>query len=275
MTQALEELDLPQPARQGLRAFFEQSSRYLIGSESSGDALDPELAADWHVQLSLDDAVAAVRAGDVDRALSLADPACGPSRFAALLGIMLAAGNPPLVRYVRDRVASDPALARERFNGRTLLHAAAAAGDADTLDLLLRLGGDPGAHDGGGHTPLYSVANECSAGGGAVVHLLARAGASLDAADGVKRATPLHMAARRGSVEIAAALLDCGARIEARDSLGETPLRRAVNCGKVEVARLLLERGADPDSLGSKRLTPRLAARTGAMRQLLREASPR
>jgi ankyrin repeat protein len=149
------------------------------------------------------------------------------------------------------------------------LHAAAAAGIVDMVELFLRLGADSNVHDGGAHTPLYSLANECRQGGAEAVRVLVRAGGNVDAADGVKRCTPLHMAARRGNVEIAAALIDCGARIEARDSAGETPLRRAVNCDQVEVARLLLARGADPDSPGSRRLTPRLAARSSAMKQLL------
>jgi ankyrin repeat protein len=66
------------------------------------------------------------------------------------------------------------------------------------------------------------------------------------------------MAARRGNAEVAEALLDCGADIEARDSLGDTPLRRSVNCNKAEVAALLLSRGADAHSIGSKGLTPSL-----------------
>ncbi len=70
-------------------------------------------------------------------------------------------------------------------------------------------------------------------------------------------------------MQVAAALLDGGADVEARDSEGDTPLRRAVNCGKVEVAALLLARGADASSRGSRGLTPALAARSAAMRQLL------
>jgi ankyrin repeat protein len=86
---------------------------------------------------------------------------------------------------------------------------------------------------------------------------------------GAKQCSALHMAARRGSTEIAAALLDCGADIDARDSLGDTPLRRAVNCDKVAVAALLIERGANPHSIGNKRLTPLLAVRTARMRETL------
>ena len=107
------------------------------------------------------------------------------------------------------------------------------------MKTLLELGADPEAEDGGGHTPLYSVANECAKGGGGVVHALVRAGANVNASGGVKRCTPLHMAARRGNTEVATALLDCGANIAARDSQGVTPLRRATNCRKAEVAALL------------------------------------
>lgn len=138
---------------------------------------------------------------------------------------------------------------------------------------LLKLGVDADTQTEGGHTPLYCVGNECT-GGGAIVRALIEAGARVDACDGTKRCTALHMAARRGNVEAAEALLERGANIEARDSLGETPLRRSVNCGQTGVAALLLARGADPHSVGSKGLTPRSAARSGAMRDLLQSMAP-
>jgi len=62
---------------------------------------------------------------------------------------------------------------------------------------------------------------------------------------GVTGATALHMAARRGFVGIASALLDCGAAIDARDRKGDPALRQAVNFRKGEVAQLLLGRGAN------------------------------
>jgi len=110
---------------------------------------------------------------------------------------------------------------------------------------LLRLGADPGILDSGGHTPLYRVANQCQSDWGPeIVRALVLAGADVNACGGVTRATPLHMAARRGYVAIAGALLDCGAAIDARDSKGDTPLQRALNCRKDEVAQLLRDRGA-------------------------------
>jgi 26S proteasome non-ATPase regulatory subunit 10 len=77
------------------------------------------------------------------------------------------------------------------------------------------------------------------------------------------------MAARRGNVQIAEVLLDCGANIEARDRTGDTPLRRSVNLDKTAVAALLVARGADTRSVGSKGLTPLSAARSSAMKQVL------
>jgi ankyrin repeat protein len=138
------------------------------------------------------------------------------------------------------------------------------------VELLLRLGADPNSKDGGGHTPLYCLANGYKySDGGSVVRALVQGGANVNADDGVKHCTALHMAARRGNVEIAEALLDCGAEIDARDSLGDTPLRRSVNCDKAQVAYLLLKRGADVHSIGNKGLTPLQAARANAMKQLL------
>jgi ankyrin repeat protein len=51
------------------------------------------------------------------------------------------------------------------------------------------------------------------------------------------------MAARRGFVEIATALLDCGAELNPEDNKGDTPLQRALNCRKRPVAELLMRRG--------------------------------
>src|SRR6266851_2645687 len=75
--------------------------------------------------------------------------------------------------------------------------------------------------------------------------VLVQGGANVNAQERLKHCTALHMAARRGNVPVAEALLDCGADGEARDKLGDTPLHRAVKCGKTEMVAFLLSRGAD------------------------------
>ena len=113
------------------------------------------------------------------------------------------------------------------------------------MALLLRLGVDPNIQGRGDHTPLYCVANECaSEAGPEVVRALVRAGADVNACGGVTGATSLHMAARRGHVEIARTLLDSGAAMNALDRKGDTPLQRAINCRRNGVSQLLREHGA-------------------------------
>jgi hypothetical protein len=251
------------------------------GHAPDAGTVHPALASRWDEQRSLDEIVSAVRSGDTERAIALAGSevlqACWDRDRAAwvsLLDLMSGSGNAAVQDYVREKLLGDPGLAREPHTaGQTLLHGAAGAGRLAMVELLVQLGADPNAEDAGGHTPLYFVGNECRAGGGTVVRALAHAGADVNANGGVKRCTALHMAARRGSVEVAGALLDCGADIEARDSLGETPLRRAVNCAKGDVAALLVSRGADVHSRSRNGSTPLLAARKVAMREVLAGAS--
>ena len=289
MVKAFDDVRIGEPLRSALQGFFEQSSAHVVNSGGPvpaaadpdaprGDTIRQEIAQCWQTQCGLDEAVAAVRAGEADRAIAGAEslrnrPQHSRSVLAGLLSLMMGSRNPAMLRYVRERVTQDPALVRQRYAGRTMLHEASAQGNLTMVKLLLRLGANPDVTDGGGHTPLYCLANEYRASdGGDVVRALAQAGANVNANDGVKHCTALHMAARRGNLEIAEVLLDCGAGIDARDSMGDTPLRRAVNCGQIQIASLFLAKGADVHSTGSKGLTPFLAARTSAMKQLLQGA---
>jgi hypothetical protein len=235
MIAALEETGLGE-----LRGFFEHSSAYILRREHSGDELTPDIARRWERQLVVDGTIEAVRAGDLKRAVELAGQLKEELIFPALLDRFIRGGNAALIDYACGEVRARTELVHERLNNRrTLLHGAAASGCLPVVDLLLSLGADPQSVDGGGHTPLYSVANECGSDGSDVVEALVRAGADVNACGGVKRCTPLHMAARRGNVAIAQALLACGADRHARDSQGVTPLQRALNCRKPGVAELL------------------------------------
>jgi truncated hemoglobin YjbI len=262
MVEALEEVPIDEPIRLALRNLFERSSAYIVNNgqgvgeldapeKPSHDRIHREMAQRWAEQRALDDLVAAIRHDDSRRFLELVRSPTLDLRFsrdravfAHVLGLMVAGGNDALLEYAERELLADPALARvpNRYD-RTLLHDASAKKNLRMVELLLRLGADPNA---GGHPPLYCVANECPVtGGGDVVQALVRAGARVDQRSDSKRCTALHMAARRGNTEVAKALLDCGADINARDRAGVTPLQRAKNCRKAAVALLLASRGAD------------------------------
>ena len=278
MREALQEVGIGEPERGELLGFFERVSAQLVNRgdrPAVGGAISGEMHGRWVEYQAMEEVVSAVRMGNRDRAVALAESdvlqGCFVRDRAALVSLLAMMGNSgytAMEDYSRRRLLAEPGLAHEKYrSGRTWLHGASAAGSAAMVELLLKVGADPKAKDKAGHDPLYCVANERSrAGGGEVVRALVRAGADTNALGGVKDVSALHMAARRGNVEVAEALLDCGADLEARDSKGETPLRRAVNCGKTEVAALLLARGADRHSRGSAGRTPVTAARTAAMR---------
>jgi truncated hemoglobin YjbI len=284
MTRALGDVEMSEPMRSSLQQLFGEASAYLVnsGPPVAATACRPELSTigaqigrRWDAQRALDEAVEAVRQSDLPRLSAIVESPLLQSLFqrsravfANFVGVLIGGRGGVMAEYAQRILLDNPDLAHESYSGRSLLHAASAAGNLPIVRALLKLDVDPNIPDGGGHTPLYCVGNEYR-GSGPVVKALVQGGAQVDACGGVKRCTALHMAARRGNLDVSEALLDCGANIEARDSLGETPLRRAVNCGKVGVAALLLARGADPHSVGSKGLTPLSAARAGEIRSLL------
>jgi hypothetical protein len=108
---------------------------------------------------------------------------------------------------------------------------------------------------GGSGTLLHAVASNWPGyypNGPAIVAVLARAGAELDApTEGHFAETPLMGAASNDDVEVARVLLDAGARLDVTGAsiAGGTALDNAVGYGCWRVARLLVERGAQVDKL--------------------------
>ena len=60
-------------------------------------------------------------------------------------------------------------------------------------------------------------------------------------------ATPLHIAAQEGQLEVVRLLLEANADNEKAEQNGATPLYIAAQDGQLEVVRLLLEANADTD----------------------------
>lgn len=251
MNATLEAAPIEEETRKALSRFFSNASTYVAGKATAAGLEGGELADRWSEQLVLEEIIEAIAAGDDRRVLTLAPRVASRApAFAGLLARMIQSGRPALIRFVVEALEGEPALAARRYGGKAPLHFAAAAGCIEVVTLLLRLGNSPDVPDRGGHSPLYSAANECASDSGAeVVRILLRAGADVNACGGVTRATPLHMAARRGHVEIAAVLLEGGAAVTARDAKGDTPLQRAVNCRRGAVARLLAEHGSTGKTL--------------------------
>jgi ankyrin repeat protein len=137
-------------------------------------------------------------------------------------------------------------------SNRTPLHNAAQRGNVSIVELFLENGADINAVDDAGWTPLTmgSMANSD------VVKYLIVKGAEVNPVnckDKVSKCclpnptTPLHMAASRGHVDIAKALIDNGAKLNALKENGLTPLHEAVKRDKKEMVDYLISRGAFVD----------------------------
>jgi uncharacterized protein len=137
----------------------------------------------------------------------------------------------------------------------TALVKAIRSGDLRSLERLLGERPRPAAarivDDKGGARTLLHVATDWPGhfpNAAAVVRVLVDAGADPNApVEGSWHAeTPLHWAASSDDVEVAGALLDAGADIQAQGGSigGGTPLDDAVGYGQWRVARRLVERGA-------------------------------
>lgn len=123
---------------------------------------------------------------------------------------------------------------------------------------------------GGSGTPLHAAADWPGffPHGPEVVAMLIGAGADPDApVEGSWHAeTPLHWAASSDDVEVAEALLDASADVEAPDGSIGTPLANAVGYACWHVARLLVARGAavdEPWQAAALGMTGRLAQLLG------------
>jgi len=182
----------------------------------------------------------------------------GLSAFlAGALGVGAALGAAPTASPVADVARrgdreSVRSLLREgadvnasQGDGMSALHWAAASGDAEMAEMLLRAGANLQSVTRIGHyTPLHVA---CQGGNAAVVELLLEAGADASSRTSPGGTTPLHLAASSGSAEAVRLLLSRGADVDAREAeWGQTPLIFAAARNRGDAIRVLLEHDADP-----------------------------
>jgi ankyrin repeat protein len=82
---------------------------------------------------------------------------------------------------------------------------------------------------------------------------------------GIFNVSPLHWAARGGSVEVASLLISRGELVSLKDSNEETPLFWAAANGKVRAAELLIKKGADVNARNAFSDTPLLTSARGSV----------
>jgi hemoglobin len=142
--------------RAELLSFFRHSSAYVVNQEPVPDppsSLDGELAPLWNEQLALDELAGSVLRDRFVRS---------PSVHASVIALAAASAIPAVREYALQELIGNPALVHARYkHGRTLLHDAAAAGDAVLVRQLLDLGA--AGLVGDGRTPSLCIASRMSA----------------------------------------------------------------------------------------------------------------
>ncbi|KAK7725588.1 hypothetical protein SLS63_008043 [Diaporthe eres] len=134
----------------------------------------------------------------------------------------------------------------QRGQDGTALQLAAAKGESDMLDVLIKKGADFNAEKGRNGTALYAAAANGHA--PAVERLLA-AGAKADGDDDHgDLGSPLHVAAFRGYDEVVSLLLaNPGLAVDHRAGPFGTALQAACAAGRSTTVKLLLDKDADPN----------------------------
>ncbi|CAM9317580.1 unnamed protein product [Scytosiphon promiscuus] len=138
-------------------------------------------------------------------------------------------------------------------DGRTPLHIAAILGRTEMASLLCRKGANVNASSSLGKTPLFVAA---SSGRMGAVQVLLAAGADTSLRCSVRSMSALDIVVSTGHVDIARAIIDHGADVNAAGPDGRTPLHYAVAEGTLEMVRLLTSKGAEIDKVDGQRRTP-------------------
>ncbi len=129
---------------------------------------------------------------------------------------------------------------RNDLEGKTPLHAAAAAGNILMVQLLVRSGAEVNAADSDCTSPVFYAAEQRS---GDMLRFLIDNGALIQARNN-EGLTPLHLASGKETAEI---LTAGGLDINATDNSGKTPLHIAVSHRNLRAIKAFMDLGADPN----------------------------
>lgn len=209
----------------------------------------------------------AAKARILEQLLAAGAPLPASSGSMPPLALAIASGGSELLLpLLRAGANAAQSLTPERD---TLLHLAALAGNAAAVPVLVAHRADleammtspfptPRSREpiSGGQTPLMLALGVQNPD---VARALLDAGARLEATNGTLN-RPLHFAALAGDPRGVALLLDRGARPSPRDRWMCSPLNYAAALGRLEAVELLLARGADLETADDAGYTPLLDA---------------
>ncbi len=152
---------------------------------------------------------------------------------------------------VRRLVGKYESLLEVKSGGKTWLHTAAEAGQAEVAEFFMESGISADVVDDKKRTPLHYAAD------GDIVRLLAGRGADVSAKDD-SGYTPLHFASR---IEVIKALVASGADLDIADREGCTALHGIVRVNNLQVCKELCRQGADVNTKNKYGNTPLDTAR--------------
>ena len=112
-------------------------------------------------------------------------------------------------------------------------------------ELLISAGADVNAREGSGLNPWSVLLFAVNSGDTSVAELLIENGADINIRSGQTRGTPLLRAARKGDRSMAELLINKGANVNVPDGNGSTPLHAAAISGDIDIVQLLIVNGVD------------------------------
>eukprot|EP00931_Biecheleriopsis_adriatica_P036567 TRINITY_DN21052_c0_g1_i1.p1 TRINITY_DN21052_c0_g1~~TRINITY_DN21052_c0_g1_i1.p1 ORF type:complete len:871 (+),score=141.17 TRINITY_DN21052_c0_g1_i1:42-2615(+) len=155
------------------------------------------------------------------------------------------------------------------------IHEAALDGNLFFIQLYAFANGDHDALDRKGRSALHSA---CAAGQAEAALLLMQGKASVDLGD-QGGSTPLHWACRYGHTTVVRLLIEANASTDCANLLGDTPMHEAAALGQVDPLHWLVLAGADPHRRNCESRTPAQVAAARGWREAevllqLHEAHP-